>query len=87
MVSDANNDADTVCSDLNVKCFEEVTTSEEVIRDSDPYIDLEEILKNKHVDLEAYIKMSSISKDIKKDMAERTKGQGNNVLWQRARHI
>lgn len=48
MVPDANNDADAACSDLNVKCFEEVTTSEEVIRHSDPYIDLEN-LKNKHV--------------------------------------
>lgn len=45
MAYDSNNDENTVCSDLNVSRYEDITTTEEVIRDSDPYLDLEKLSK------------------------------------------
>jgi len=87
MAIDSNNDDNTVCSDLNVGRYEDITTTEEVIHDSDPYLDLETIIKNKQVNLEGYTKMSNISKEIQKDVEERTRGQRNNVLWKRARNM
>lgn len=87
MAYDSNNDANAVCSDLNVSRYEDITITEEVIRDSDPYLDLETIIKNKQVNLEGYTKMSNISKEIQKDVEERTRGQRNNVLWKRDRNM
>ena len=77
MAYDSNNDDNTVCSDLNVGRYDDITTTEEVIRDSDPYLNLETIIKNKQVNLEGYTKMSNISKEIQKEVEERTRGQRN----------
>ena len=68
--------------------FEEVSTSEYVIQESDKYLDLLSIVKKENLDENGIIeRLSNISIPTLEEIERRTIGQNENALWKTGRQF
>ena len=76
-----NSEHHDISDDLNVARFEEVSTSEYVIQESDKYLDLLSIVKKENLDENGIIeRLSNIPIPTLEEIERRTIGQNENAL-------
>lgn len=83
-----NSEHHDISDDLNVARFEEVSTSEYVIQESDKYLDLLSIVKKENLDENGIIeRLSNIPIPTLEEIERRTIGQNENALWKTGRQF